>query len=687
MIVSADAGRGRDPARRRAPRSARAGAPHARSSASRSRAAARLALARRVRSSRAPAHAGRSATSPRATSGDRRARPLDERRPTRYRRIARVLRTVVEADQPIGRRHFSDIAYELLPPGTRGERAAPVAPLLRSRRAPGSSRRAPTPTGAGFGLLESPWSARLPRRHAHLAPACASRARSSSATGIAPAPCCCQRPRRLAVRPRPTLTQEASAYEQAGIELRVVPLFPGDDDRRFFSQALGPGAFVSTPSCSATRSARGAALARGRLPAPPARARASALLGLLGAERARVRPARLAATACGGRRVRRRGSLAGGASRSCSRSLLAWLALDVRRWHESVERGDRRFQVAPGADELWEPTGRLLPGGSRAQRARARRRPAPARGGAALPPQPAARRRAAHGRRPRRGDGRPGRLRRVAAGRGRRRARCARSPRTRSAHRVRRRDLETPTRRRRARRRRCRSTSRRSGSTPRTRTRWRISSCCSRCCAPTTRASTRRASDVRGGGSGGGRGLELGRQRLLTRTSSSIRSPGLVGTRGRRRRSAPSGSSGARGGRVRGVLGLAPPPRRSGVLAVVAIAPSPCSSASRARSRSVVGSEPRQVRTDAEVYFVFDITRSMLASAGAGEPTRLARARRFARRVRAAVPDVPAGIASFTNRVVPHVFPTPSLALFSSGARPLARDRAAAPDRSEAARS
>jgi hypothetical protein len=99
----------------------------------------------------------------------------------------------------------------------------------------------------------------------------------------------------------------------------------------------------------------------------------------------------------------------------------------------------------------------------------------------------------------------------------------------------------------------------------------------------------------------------------------------------------------------------------------------------------VVGSEPRLVRTDAEVYFVFDITRSMLAAAGPREPSRLERARAFARRVRDEVPDVPTGIASFTNRLVPHIFPTSSLGLFASGLdRSLAVERPA-PDRSEQA--
>jgi hypothetical protein len=99
----------------------------------------------------------------------------------------------------------------------------------------------------------------------------------------------------------------------------------------------------------------------------------------------------------------------------------------------------------------------------------------------------------------------------------------------------------------------------------------------------------------------------------------------------------------------------------------------------------IVDSQPRYLRDDAEAYFVVDITRSMLASASATEPNRLERARVFAERVRAAVPDVPAGIASFTNRLVPHVFPTPSLSLFGSGLRRSIAIERPAPDRSEQA--
>jgi hypothetical protein len=81
----------------------------------------------------------------------------------------------------------------------------------------------------------------------------------------------------------------------------------------------------------------------------------------------------------------------------------------------------------------------------------------------------------------------------------------------------------------------------------------------------------------------------------------------------------------------------------------------------------LVQSEPVRTRTDAEAYVVLDVTRSMLASADPDGPTRLERARSIAARLRRAVPDVPVGIASFTNRIVPHVFPTTDAAVFAAG--------------------
>ena len=66
-----------------------------------------------------------------------------------------------------------------------------------------------------------------------------------------------------------------------------------------------------------------------------------------------------------------------------------------------------------------------------------------------------------------------------------------------------------------------------------------------------------------------------------------------------------------------------------------------------------------RVRTDAETYFVFDTSRSMLASSGPSGRIRLDRAKGAALRLRERFPEVPAGVASITDRPLPHLFPSP----------------------------
>ena len=74
----------------------------------------------------------------------------------------------------------------------------------------------------------------------------------------------------------------------------------------------------------------------------------------------------------------------------------------------------------------------------------------------------------------------------------------------------------------------------------------------------------------------------------------------------------------------------------------------------------------RTVRTESEIVMVVDVSRSMLASARPGGTSRLDRARTLTGRLRAAVPDVPAGISGLTDRVLPYLFPTPDAGVFTS---------------------
>jgi hypothetical protein len=73
-----------------------------------------------------------------------------------------------------------------------------------------------------------------------------------------------------------------------------------------------------------------------------------------------------------------------------------------------------------------------------------------------------------------------------------------------------------------------------------------------------------------------------------------------------------------------------------------------------------------RVRTDAEAWVVRDTTRSMLAQADPDSRIRLDRAKAAARAVRDTLPNVPIGIASLTDRVLPHLFPTTDVDVFDA---------------------
>lgn len=76
--------------------------------------------------------------------------------------------------------------------------------------------------------------------------------------------------------------------------------------------------------------------------------------------------------------------------------------------------------------------------------------------------------------------------------------------------------------------------------------------------------------------------------------------------------------------------------------------------------------DERPERIDAQVFFALDTSRSMLASAGQGRPTRFTRAAAAARQMREALGDVPVGLASLTDRVLPHLFPSGSSQSFDA---------------------
>lgn len=71
-------------------------------------------------------------------------------------------------------------------------------------------------------------------------------------------------------------------------------------------------------------------------------------------------------------------------------------------------------------------------------------------------------------------------------------------------------------------------------------------------------------------------------------------------------------------------------------------------------------------RKDAEVLLVFDISRSMLATQGANGTSRFARAKVAGSDLRVSLADLPVGIASFTDRTLPHLYPTTDAEVFNT---------------------
>jgi len=120
-----------------------------------------------------------------------------------------------------------------------------------------------------------------------------------------------------------------------------------------------------------------------------------------------------------------------------------------------------------------------------------------------------------------------------------------------------------------------------------------------------------------------------------------------------------------RGRQVRSVLGLHGPGRRALASAVTALVLLPLLVGIAAAEPVVVRRQLVRERTDAQAFFVFDTSRSMLASAAPGEPSRLARSERIARGLERALGDVPVGIASMTDRTLPDLMPTTDGSLFA----------------------
>ena len=126
---------------------------------------------------------------------------------------------------------------------------------------------------------------------------------------------------------------------------------------------------------------------------------------------------------------------------------------------------------------------------------------------------------------------------------------------------------------------------------------------------------------------------------------------------------------------VRRALRL-PEPRATRPLAAVALIVLAALLGLGATQPAVDTTKDRLARADAEVYLVFDTSRSMLAASSPDAETRFERAQAAAQRFRDELPEIPIGLASLTDRVLPHLLPTVNKTAFrATASRTLGVDR------------
>ena len=120
---------------------------------------------------------------------------------------------------------------------------------------------------------------------------------------------------------------------------------------------------------------------------------------------------------------------------------------------------------------------------------------------------------------------------------------------------------------------------------------------------------------------------------------------------------------------VRAALGLTEAPRRSWLVLAICLAAVPVLVGVAAAQPVITSARTVPQRSDVEVFVVVDTSRSMLASSGTNEPTRFERAQNDVVALQEQLRDIPLGLASFTDRVLPHLFPTVDQRVFRETTR------------------
>jgi len=125
----------------------------------------------------------------------------------------------------------------------------------------------------------------------------------------------------------------------------------------------------------------------------------------------------------------------------------------------------------------------------------------------------------------------------------------------------------------------------------------------------------------------------------------------------------------ARVGAVRRALGLEPSAARAGLVRPALAATGIVLLGLAAAQPAIDQSSSVRVRKDVQALFVLDTSRSMAASRTPISPTRLDRAIAAAVRLRSSISEVPSGVATLTDRVLPDLLPVAGATSFDAVAR------------------
>ena len=151
-----------------------------------------------------------------------------------HRRVGAVLSRLAAKNEPVGLVGFSDVAYELLPPGSPGRELEPMVRFFRPARRSPATAGTPAP---------NPWSGEF-RAGTHISAGLRAAHEAIERDGIDNASLLLISDLDMPSSDLPAVRQAIAALQRDSVELRIVPLFPFPDDRAFFERLVGPDAFV-----------------------------------------------------------------------------------------------------------------------------------------------------------------------------------------------------------------------------------------------------------------------------------------------------------------------------------------------------------------------------------------------------------------------------------------------------------